>query len=115
MQVALVEWLRFQWPDVLFTIAPNGMKLSIGVAVKIKRMGYNKGTPDIEIFEPRGKYHGLFIELKTPDGVVSPDQRRWETALVWRGYMVAVCRSINDAQETIETYLNIKKDEKWTL
>ena len=63
-QVAIINYIKYKYPDIIFTIAPNGMRLPIGVAVKLKKMGYSKGTPDIMIFEPNKKYHGLFIELK---------------------------------------------------
>ena len=81
------------------------MKLPIGVAVKLKRSGYSKGTPDILIFEPRGSYHGLFIELKTAKGRISAEQLYWLEELIHRGYAAMVCRSFDEARGEIETYL----------
>lgn len=105
IQVALVNWIKTEYPDLLFTIAPNGMKLSIGSAVKLKRMGYSKGTPDIMIFEPRVGYHGLFIELKTSKGQVSPEQVQWRTQLNLRKYISYVCRSVDESVDIIKAYL----------
>jgi hypothetical protein len=105
IQVALVQWLKTAYPKALFTIAPNGMKLSIGSAVKLKRMGYSKGTPDIMIFEPRHGYHGLFIELKTKTGQISPEQKIWNTSLEWRGYRSIFCYSFEEAVNEIDFYL----------
>ena len=49
-QCHLVDWLKKQYPGVLFTASAGGMRTSIGVAKKMKRAGYSKGCPDIMIF-----------------------------------------------------------------
>lgn len=105
IQVALVNWIKVNYPDVLFTIAPNGMKLSIGSAVKLKRMGYSRGTPDLILLEPRSSHHGLFIELKTETGRLSPEQKKWQEDLLARDYTAVVCRSFNEATTIIKGYL----------
>jgi hypothetical protein len=105
LQCAVMFWIKTQYPEALVTIAPNGMKLNIGQAVKLKRMGYSKGTPDICIFEARKGKHGLFIELKTRTGKVSPEQKEWHQKLKERNYEVEVCWSFEEAICTIENYL----------
>jgi len=105
IQIAVIRWMQMQYPHILFTIAPSGMKLPIGVATKLKRMGYSKGTPDIMIFEPRGEYHGLFIELKTKTGRITPAQLAWIEMLTVRDYYATVCRSFDEAKDTIKKYL----------
>jgi len=140
-QEAVVNYLKVRYPYVLFTIAPNGMKLPIGVAVKLKRMGYSKGTPDIMIFEPKTEiicspplndnqtissertfkiYHGLFIELKTPKikeigqkaGTLSPEQIQWIDVLNIKGYKAEVCYGSNEAIEIIDKYLSKESYDK---
>ena len=106
MQIELVEWLKHEYPSALFTIAPSGMKLPISVAVKLKRMGYKAGTPDIMIFEPARLFHGLFIELKTAKGVVSKHQKDYLVALRQRDYKAEVCWSVDEAKEMIKDYFN---------
>jgi len=108
IQKAVVFWLRTVHPEILFTIAPSGMKLPISVATKFKRMGYSKGTPDIMIFEPSGVFHGLFIELKTDTGRVTIEQRCWLKELDKRGYYTIVCRSVDQCRSIIEKYLERK-------
>lgn len=69
-------------------------------------MGYEKGMPDLAIFEPRGAFHGLFVELKrTRGGTVSVDQRIMMARLRDRGYQVAVCKGATEAIDTITAYL----------
>jgi len=48
----------------MFNSDMSGFKLPMGLAVKAKNLRSNRGFPDLQIYEPRGEYHGLFIELK---------------------------------------------------
>lgn len=105
IQVAVVQWLHCQYPRALFTTSPAGLKLPIGAAMKMKRMGYRSGTPDLMIFEPKREWHGLFIELKTDDGVTSDRQHQFRTELIERGYCSIVCFGFDHAVKTIREYL----------
>ena len=70
IQKAICDYLELQYPKVLFlsdTIA--SIKLTIPQQVRnksIQKEGFK--CPDLLILEPRGKYAGLFIEIK----VVTP-------------------------------------------
>lgn len=108
IQVALINYLRFKWPGLLFTIAPSGMKLPIGVAKKLKAMGYRAGTPDLMIFEPRGGFHGLFAELKTKKGILSSSQKEFLVALDNRQYKTIVAYGYEEAIKGIEAYLGLE-------
>jgi hypothetical protein len=111
-QVKTVNYLRLRYPDVLFTISAGGMRTSIGTAKKMKTAGYSKGTPDIMIFEPRGKYHGLFIEMKTAKtayslpGRASIEQKSWADKLNKRGYLAVFAFGSDSAIKEIESYMN---------
>ena len=81
LQKQVCQWLNTQYPKVMFmsdTIA--AVKLTKPQAVRnksIQKEGFK--CPDLLIFEPRGNYHGLFIELKveTPfkkDGDIKASQ-----------------------------------------
>jgi hypothetical protein len=104
IQVAVANYLRIKYPSVLFTIAPNGIKLPIWTAKMLKMMGYRAGTPDVLIFEPRKEYNGLFIELKTEKGKLSDLQNDFLIALESRGYKASVCFGYNKAIEAINKY-----------
>jgi hypothetical protein len=66
LQKRVSSYLRVVYPSVFFmsdTIA--SLKLTRMQAVRnaqIQKPGFK--TPDLLIFSPKGKYHGLFIELK---------------------------------------------------
>lgn len=108
IQVAVVQWFRVQFPDAFLTISPSGMKLSIGVATKLKRMGYLAGTPDLLILHPVGDFCGCFIELKTEEGKPSAQQMAVLTRLRDAGYYTAVCYGFDDAVKTITAYMENK-------
>jgi len=68
LQCDICKFLTIKYPDVLFRSDLAGIKMTIGQAVKIKRLYNSPGYPDIHIIEPaiiRGiQYYGLYIEIK---------------------------------------------------
>lgn len=111
-QVALIRWAGYQagkYPalHLLFSI-PNGGHRTKVTAGKLKAEGVKKGVPDLHLPVSRQGYHGLWIEMKTDKGRVSPDQRRWILALAEQGHRVAICRSWEDAARELREYLGIK-------
>jgi hypothetical protein len=107
IQAAFVTYLELAHPDLLYTISPGGFIMSAGMAMKMMRMGYRKGTPDILFFEPRGPYSGLLVEMKKPGGTVSPEQEKFLTAARDRGYSCAVCFSKSSAISVLDKYLSL--------
>jgi hypothetical protein len=118
-QAALIKWWNWRCPKfgidqrMLFSI-PNGAGLFGPVTGAIlKRTGLRSGVPDLFLAVPRdsdfthGYLHGLFIEMKAANGVVSPEQEIYHTLLRSKGYDVAVCRSWTEAREAIIKYLNV--------
>jgi hypothetical protein len=79
--------------------------MSAGQAVKMVRMGYRAGTPDVMVFEPRGVYLGLFIEFKAPGGTISDSQRDFLREAGVRGYKGAFCFSTVEGITALQTYL----------
>lgn len=87
LQVEVVDWLIKNYPHVKFRSDLGGVRLPPGLAQKISKL--NRGTPtrnpenkrqliyplervafpDFQVLKPRGRWHGLFIELKAkPSG-----------------------------------------------
>jgi len=65
IHLKVTNYLRVRYPDVIFrTDFGAGMKMTIGQAMKHKRMQSSDAYPDIFIAEARGGFYGLFIELK---------------------------------------------------
>jgi hypothetical protein len=67
-------------------------------------------VPDIVLAVPRGKYHGLFIEMKKRiGGRVAPEQSAWLKRLMAQGYACRVSLGWGDARETIMAYLKAEE------
>lgn len=113
-QRLLIAYIRTAYPKILFTIAPNGFKLTKQLANRIKALGYSPGTPDVMIFEQRGIWAGLFIEMKRrnikgqPKGHLSDYQKYWIESLNKRGYFATCCHGFEEAKVILDNYLNNK-------
>ena len=112
LQISCVSWFKMQHKGKLITSFPAGYVFS-GNATKraitgkrMKDMGYMNGCPDILIPHPNRFYHGLFIEMKTSKGVVSPSQKEAIRKLENNGYKCEVCRSIDSFMEIVNEYFN---------
>lgn len=93
----------------LYTCSIAGAFLSVGQLAQIKQMGYTKGTPDLFVFEKtRNPYiRGLFIEMKSSNGVQSAEQKEWAKMAEDRGYWYEVCFSAEEAIGVIRSYMGV--------
>lgn len=105
IQTAVVSWVRYQYPNFLLTGGFAGETMTIQRATRRKRMGYLAGTADLFILEPKGLYHGLFIEMKAPKGVQSDSQKSFGERATTNGYCYVVCHSLAEAHQAVEKYL----------
>jgi hypothetical protein len=103
---------------VLYCASAGGMRVSLGTAVKMKRAGYKKGFPDIFIYESRGGFHGMAIEVKCGTRT-SLEQKWWQAELTKRGYYSIIVPAKLDfwkAEEFLErevsTYLQLREDKR---
>ena len=111
-QIYVIQWsqqptIREKYPELamLFHIA-NERSDKVQASI-LKKMGVKKGVPDLCLPVPSGKYHGLFIEMKTDTGRASAEQLWWISHLEANGYAAAVCYGWNRAVEVLEWYLNL--------
>ena len=114
----LADYLRYNYKNIIwrFDLAAD-LKLTIGQARKHKRLQQRRGYPALFIAEPRGKYHGAYIELKRPgtrilkkDGTLVADEHIREQfdvleQLRKRGYMAEFACGFDEAKEIIDNYL----------
>lgn len=102
------------WCDakgLLWAHIPNERKASASVIAELAKQGLKKGFPDNFIAEPRGKYHGLFIELKRAKKRLSSksaEQRAWIKALSEKGYKAVFCYGAEEAKRVVLEYLGGK-------
>lgn len=108
-QEMLMRWAReteIVYPELaLLHHIPNGGKRNAAEAAHLKRLGVKAGVPDLFLPVPRGKCHGLYIELKAGKNKPTDAQRKWIDALAEQGYAAFICYDAAYARQVVETYL----------
>lgn len=101
-----VNWMSGKYPELemLFHI-PNGGKRNKLEAIRLKREGVRAGVPDLFLPVARGKYHGMFIELKAGKGLPTNLQKEWVKRLKEQGYHALVITGWEAAAKAIMEYL----------
>jgi hypothetical protein len=94
-----------------FHSVPNGERRDPITAARLKVTGVKSGVADTFLPEPRGIYHGLYIELKTPTGRLSDKQKEFIAAMRKRGYCVVVLDNLEAFQALITDYLPLQAGE----
>lgn len=112
-QAMVMKWsrqpeIRSVWPELaLLYHIPNGGTRDAIEGRHLKQQGVKPGVPDLFLAAPSGKYHGLFIEMKTDKGRASDAQRQWIERLKAVGYFAQVCHGWEAAVATLEWYLSL--------
>lgn len=119
-QIALFCWsatpeVRQRWPELKWLFAiPNGGFRTKSQGGRLKAGGVKRGVPDTCLPIKRGRYPGLWLELKRPKsargraGTTSDDQDVWIEHLRSQGYACAVCVGWDEARECLISYLEHK-------
>lgn len=110
-QIMIFDWAKLK-PELkwLFSV-PNGGSRNVVEAVNLKRQGVRKGISDMMLPLPKGKYHGLFIELKVGKNKPSAEQKEFILYANAVGYCSALCYGHEEAISLIESYLNLKPNQ----
>ena len=96
-----------RWPELaLLHAVPNGGHRHPAVASAMKAEGVKRGVPDLDLPVPRGRWHGLRIEMKAKGGRLAPEQRWWIEKLHEQGYRAVMCVGWEAARDTILDYLD---------
>jgi len=107
LQKAVCKYLDLQ--NVLYCGSMGGnYQAHMSVRIRAKKSGYKRGFPDLFIYEPRGEYHGLAIELKVGYNKPTVEQLTWLNELTERGYLAMSSNGLDQTIEIIETYLKFK-------
>ena len=110
LQINCVKWFRIQYPEyakLLFHpknegATANGRRLG-GIA---KAEGVVAGVPDLILMMPAIPIMALAIEMKTPKGRQSADQKTWQRYFMASGGLYAVVRSFDEFTEVVNEYLS---------
>lgn len=107
IQCACVKWFRYQYPryaKLLYAI-PNGSRRDAITGKLLKDEGVIRGVSDLNLDVANRFYHGLRIEMKTPKGTQSKEQKEFQREIESQGFKYAVCRSLNDFIREITIYI----------
>nr|WP_314367292.1 VRR-NUC domain-containing protein [uncultured Acinetobacter sp.] len=103
---AYLKYENIPLTEIIRHIPNGGFRLE-SEAKKLKAMGVVPGTPDLHIPVSKHGFSSLYIELKTKDGDLRPDQKKQIPILRKLGNKVVVIRSYEDAMHEIKSYLGI--------
>lgn len=118
-QIEVVQWVKKQQqlpPDegyppadradlALLYATFNGLFTSRQQAFNAKRAGLRRGVPDLVLPAPRGRWFGLYIELKVGRGKPTKEQVEYLAALSSRGYRAEVAVGSAGAIALLEDYM----------
>jgi len=104
-----VNWMSGRIPELeLLLHIPNGGKRNKLEAIRLKREGVRAGVPDLFLPVARGKYHGMFVELKAGKGKPTNPQKEWIRRLNEQGYHALVINGWEAAAKAIMEYLRME-------
>jgi hypothetical protein len=98
-QIATAILLRKELAaDVVWFHVPNGEKRDIATAKKLKEMGVRPGVADFMLFRRDLK---LALELKTPKGVLSENQKGFRDAWTALGGAYEIARDLSEVRSIL--------------
>jgi hypothetical protein len=114
-QVALIKWVRtvkdtYSVLKLLYAV-PNGGDRNLRVARKLKAEGVLAGVADLCLPTARRGYHGLYLEMKSEEGVATEEQIEFLRSVSAEGYCAIIAQGFDEARSTIEWYIGITDHE----
>lgn len=118
IQIKLFEYLAKKHPNVVALSEPSGLRVSQGMAKKLKRMRSADVHLDVYILQPTQKYAGLILELKAkdifkktnPSQLLANKHHQDQLATINKlnklGYYATFAIGYDQAVNVIEDYLN---------
>lgn len=109
LQSSCVTWFRYQFSSIskMLIAIPNGGSRNIIEAANLKKQGVVSGVSDLILFQQRGGYGALCIEMKTKTGKQSTSQIEWQIEAEKNGYKYVICRSVDEFINEILDYMNL--------
>ncbi len=104
IQAGIVAAADLIIPGRLYAV-PNGGNRSAITGAMLKREGVRRGVPDLQLDMARGGFHGLRMEVKTPKGRLTLEQREWRDWVRAQGYKYHVVRSVQQGVNVLQAYL----------
>ncbi len=110
MQCKLKDYMDQNYPGVLYMSSMVGVHLTVGQAVKCKKKGAIPiGFPDFYVFNGRGGYNGLVVELKAGKNKVKKGGAQEKALMMFNnyGYRVRAASELKYAIGAVEEYFKL--------
>lgn len=107
LQIQCVSWFKYQYPHLapLFFAVPNGGSRDKKEAAIMKAEGITAGVSDLILNVPAGPYTQLAVEMKSPKGTLSDEQKRYSRYAQAVGIKYIVCRDFGTFCIEVQEYL----------
>lgn len=111
VQIKALDCLRHYYPNVASAAIhiANERETTPFYGSILKKMGVKKGVPDLLFPKPQKNYHGLWIEVKTQKGRVTPEQESFIKEADNDGYFACVCFGAQSVVDTVCNYFDVPK------
>jgi hypothetical protein len=81
------------------------------VARKLKAEGVLAGVTDLCLPAARRGYHGLYLEMKSEEGVATKEQKEFLRGVSGEGFCAVIAQQVDDARDVLEWYIGINDHE----
>lgn len=107
LQIACVQWFSYQYTDYIPFLhhSPNGGWRTKAEAGRFKAMGTRAGFPDLLLWHPNRFYPFMGIELKTPSGRQSAEQKEMQKRFEGIGASYVIVRTLEDFIDVVTSYM----------
>jgi hypothetical protein len=114
------EYINMQYPNVIFTSDPSGMRVSVGLRKELKRKRCNNyKIPDLLILHPINGKSGLMLEIKKngvklhkKDGSFKDEHTELQAASIDRlrviGYAAEFGIGFDNCKKIIDNYFKLQ-------
>ena len=102
LQEQIVKFIRLAAPSVLVYAIPNEAVRSARTGAAMKRRGLLPGMPDLCLVEAGGR--SFYLEVKIPNGRLSPAQAAMSTEMLKRSIPRATVRSLRDVEVALREW-----------
>ena len=106
-QIKVCHWLKSK-TNLRFYHFVNEGKRSYANASLLKRMGMKAGVADLFLPESCGSFKGLWLELKSSSGKLSPAQSEFLEEMTKLGYLAICCWGSDSAIKFIKQAYGIE-------
>lgn len=106
IQKTIVDWLRLH--KIIHASIPNEAANNPITGRRLKERGLRKGASDLFICRAAHGFHGMWLEIKSKEGMLSQEQKKFFQDVENEKYFTSACWSIDEGISILKWYLHLK-------